>query len=388
MFDFLKKKISNFVNKITGKEDDVESAPPSQPSTSHPTEKPAPDLVKEKPQEEKKSVEHFQEFLEEKKVPKEEVTKPQEKKEVKKTEQKKDKIAPSLSMGTVIKSIISKDIEIKKEDIKTMLDSLELDLIEADVDIETSSRIIADIEKRLVGKKVEKSVLNDFIKKEIKDALADAMITGKEFSILDEVRKGPRPFVIIFLGTNGSGKTTTIAKIANLFLSNKISVVLAAADTFRAAAIEQLKFHAEKLNVKLISKDYGSDPASVAFDAINYAKAHNIDVVLVDTAGRQETNTNLMNELKKVNRVIKPNLKIYIAESIGGSAILEQIKSFNSEVGIDGIILTKLDCDAKGGTILSAANVTGVPVIMIGDGQKYENIKSFNACEIASRIME
>lgn len=385
MFDFLKKKITNFVNSVVGKKEVEEKSEPKEEPASAPA-------VEEKPPVAEKIVE--KKIIEEKPVEKsEEKIEVKEKIENKvfaeKVKQKKEeKIRPSLSIATTIKSIISKEIEIKKEDVKGMLDSLELDLIEADVDMDAAARIIAALQNKLVGKKVEKKSLNDFIKREIAATLAEAMTTGKEFNLLERIRSGPRPFVVVFLGINGSGKTTTMAKIAHLLMKNNLSVVFAAADTFRAAAIEQLNIHAERLGVKIIKRDYGSDPAAVAFDAINYARAHNIDVVLVDTAGRQETNANLMNELKKINRVIKPHLKIYVGESIGGSAVLEQVKSFNSEVGIDGIILTKIDCDAKGGTILSAANATNVPVLMLGSGQGYEDIENFDAEKIASRIME
>ncbi|NYZ77371.1 signal recognition particle-docking protein FtsY, partial [Candidatus Micrarchaeota archaeon] len=160
-----------------------------------------------------------------------------------------------------------------------------------------------------------------------------------------------------------------------------------ASDTFRAAAIEQISVHADRLGVKVIKRDYGSDPASVAYDAVNYAKAHGIDAVLIDTAGRQDTNINLINELKKMDRVIKPDLKIYIGESIAGNALMEQVASFNREIGVDGVILTKLDCDAKGGTILSVARATGVPILYIGTGQGYDDIELFDAAKIAERIV-
>lgn len=381
MFDFLKKKISGFINDITGKkevtteeiggaekkpEKEKEAAPAAGATAESTGELPAKSK-KEKPAEEAKAT--------------------GKREQQKKYEKPQEKIRPSLSIATTLKSIITGEVEISEADVGRMLDSLELELIEGDVEIETAAALIADLRNRLVGSKVAKSELNAFIKKQTSEALRDALTTGREFSLVAKVREGGRPFKIVFVGINGAGKTTTIAKVASVLMKNGFKVVFAAADTFRAAAIEQLDIHASRLGVKMIKKDYGSDPTSVAFDAVNYARAHGVDVVLIDTAGRQETNANLMNELKKIDRVIKPDLKLYIGESIGGTAVLEQIRSFNSEVGIDGIILTKLDCDAKGGTILSAAKVTSLPIVMVGIGQKYDDIEEFQPQKIVERLL-
>ncbi len=187
-----------------------------------------------------------------------------------------------------------------------------------------------------------------------------------------------KPVRIMFVGINGSGKTTTIAKIAKKLQDNKLKVVIAAADTFRAAAIHQLQEHADKLGVKLIKHDYGSDPAAVAFDTIKFAEAHGIDVVLIDTAGRLHSNVNLMDEMKKVARVSKPDFKIFIGESITGNDCVEQAKSFNEAIGIDGIILSKADIDEKGGAAISVSYVTKKPIYYIGTGQGYEDLKQFD----------
>ena len=194
---------------------------------------------------------------------------------------------------------------------------------------------------------------------------------------MEKIRKEEKPFVIAFFGVNGSGKTTTIAKIADLLNKNKISCVLAASDTFRAASIEQLQIHADRLRIKLIKHDYGSDPAAVAFDAVKHAKAKNIDVVLIDTAGRLHSNVNLMDELKKVVKVAKPDLNIFVGESIAGNDCVEQAKTFNEAVGIDGIILAKADIDKKGGAAISVSYVTKKPIIYLGMGQEYFDLKEF-----------
>ncbi|GAF74902.1 unnamed protein product, partial [marine sediment metagenome] len=190
--------------------------------------------------------------------------------------------------------------------------------------------------------------------------------------------KEKQPFVFVFFGINGTGKTTTIAKVANFLLKNNISCVLAASDTFRAASIEQLEHHASKLKIKIIKHDYGADPAAVAFDAIKYAKAHRINTVLIDTAGRMHTQENLLKEMGKICRVTDPDLKIFVAESIAGNDAIQQARSFNDSVGIDGSILTKADIDEKGGTAISISYVTKRPILFLGTGQNYEDIEIFD----------
>ena len=227
-----------------------------------------------------------------------------------------------------------------------------------------------------VGAKVKKGEVNNFVKNAIKESLIDVMANEKIFDIVGNIANYEKPVKIMFLGINGSGKTTSIAKIGKMLQDANYKVVFAAADTFRAAAIEQLSIHGERLGIKTIKREYGSDPTAVAYDAVNHAKAHGIDVVLIDTAGRQEKNVNLVNELKKMNRVITPHLKIYVGESLAGNAIVEQIVGFNKEIGVDGIILTKLDCDPKGGTMLSLSKVTNIPIIYVGLGQGYGDRKS------------
>jgi fused signal recognition particle receptor len=183
----------------------------------------------------------------------------------------------------------------------------------------------------------------------------------------------------MFVGVNGTGKTLSIAKIAYQLIKQGKTCVLAAGDTFRAGAIEQLTVHAENLGVKIIKHGPGSDPAAVAFDAIEHAKAKHKDVVLLDTAGRMQTNYNLMDEMAKIKRVAKPDLVIFVGDALSGNDAVEQAKRFNEVVGIDGVILTKVDTDAKGGSALSIAYTIGKPLLYIGVGQKYEDQIPFNA---------
>ena len=195
-----------------------------------------------------------------------------------------------------------------------------------------------------------------------------------------EIRnKVEKPYVIAFFGINGSGKTTSIAKLANMLKEKNVSCVLAAADTFRAASIEQLSLHAEKIGVRIIKHTYGADPAAVAFDAIKHARAKDIDVVLIDTAGRMHSNTNLIDEMKKIIRVAKPDLKIFVGESITGNDCVEQAKTFNEAVGIDGIILTKADIDEKGGAAVSVSYVTKKTILYLGVGQEYKDLQPFDS---------
>jgi fused signal recognition particle receptor len=201
------------------------------------------------------------------------------------------------------------------------------------------------------------------------------------------IEKGPRPFVVMFVGVNGTGKTTTIAKLAYHLQKKGYSCVVAAADTFRAGAIEQLEKHAEAVGFKLIKHKAGADPAAVAFDAVEHARARGRDVVLIDTAGRMQTNQNLMDQMKKIKRVAKPNLVLYIGDALAGNDAIEQAKQFHEAIGIDGIILTKIDADAKGGAALSMARTIGKPVVFVNLGQTYEDIRPFDTKWMVDRLL-
>jgi len=196
------------------------------------------------------------------------------------------------------------------------------------------------------------------------------------------------PYVIVFLGVNGTGKTTTIAKIAQYLKNNNITSVAAASDTFRAGAIEQLSKHMNNVGIRVIKHEYKSDPASVAYDAIEHAKAKNIDVVLVDTAGRQVTDKNLMIEIQKICRVSQPDCKVFVGDSLAANDALYQAREFDKHVGIDANILTKLDADAKGGAALSISFVTKKPIIFLGTGQGYEDLELFDQDIFISNILD
>jgi fused signal recognition particle receptor len=216
------------------------------------------------------------------------------------------------------------------------------------------------------------------------------MLTGDKIDVLsiaEEKRKKNEPFVILFVGINGTGKTTSIAKVSQFFKDKKYSVVLAGSDTYRAGSIEQLEEHARRLNLKVIKHKYGADPAAVAFDAISHAKAHGINIVLIDTAGRMQTNQNLMNELSKVKRVVKPDLTILTVDSLAGNDAVMQAEEFHKCVGIDATILTKVDADVKGGASLSVTYITQKPILFIGVGQSYKDLEVFNPEKFVNMIL-
>lgn len=288
----------------------------------------------------------------------------------------------------IIKGIIKKiaTIKLSPERFEKVFWDLELALLESNTAVEVIEHIKKEIANALVGKDIKRSEIETLIKKTLKKAIKDLFVPPKK-KITDMIaQKEEKPFTICFFGINGSGKTTTIAKFACLFQKNNISCVLAASDTFRAAAIDQLEAHANRLGIKIIKHDYGADPAAVAFDAIAYAKAHNIDVVLIDTAGRMHSNINLIDEMKKIVRVAKPDIKIFVGESITGNDCIEQAKKFNDEIGIDGIVLTKVDIDEKGGAAISVSYVTKKPILFIGTGQGYDALTPFSVSLVLNNL--
>jgi len=267
-----------------------------------------------------------------------------------------------------------------------LLHDLEIGLMEADVALPVAEELSKTVKAALLGKRIDKSFdLEDAVKLAVRAAVKD-VLAAKPFALTDLIKAKPPPFVIMFVGINGGGKTTAIAKLANRMQKHGLSCVLAAGDTFRAGAIEQLTLHSEKLGCKIIKHQEGSDPAAVAYDAIEHAKARKKDVVLIDTAGRMQTNTNLMDEMKKIRRVAKPDLVFFVGDALAGSDAVEQAKKFDAAVGIDGVILTKIDADAKGGAALSIAKTIGKPIAYISIGQEYDEFRRFDPEWMVARI--
>lgn len=269
--------------------------------------------------------------------------------------------------------------KINEEQFDKLFWELELALLENNVAVEAIEKIKSDLKEALVEKPIRRGNIEETIESALKDSIR-GLFLNSDFNLLEKIRKKQdKPYVIVFFGINGSGKTTSIAKVAKMLKDSKLNCVLAAADSFRAASIEQLEIHGNRVGVKVIKHDYGSDPAAVAFDAIKHAKSKNADVVLIDTAGRMHSNKNLMKEMEKVVRVAKPDLRLFVGESITGNDAVEQAKSFNNSPGIDGIILSKLDIDEKGGAAVSVSYVTQKPILYFGVGQDYKDLKKFES---------
>lgn len=278
--------------------------------------------------------------------------------------------------------------EISEKDVDRALEDLEWDLLEADVSLEVVDELRERIKRELVGQRVKVGTnKKEIVEKAVEKAVLEVLTPQRKINLIEDIRaKERKPYIIAFVGFNGSGKTTTIAKLANYLKRHGLSVVIAASDTFRAGAIEQIEEHARRVGVKVIKHRYKSDPAAVAYDAIEHAKAREIDVVLIDTAGRNELNRNLMDEMRKIVRVTKPDLVIFVGDALAGNAIIEQARQFNEAVRVDGVILTKLDADARGGAALSISHAIGAPILFVGVGQGYDDLKEYDEKWMMERI--
>lgn len=289
----------------------------------------------------------------------------------------------------IFSSFVKKTLSEKKLD---AISDLQLLLLSNDVAIDTADEICNQITELLKGEQIGRlTSTKGLLFKALEDIIMDILTPDQNINLLEEIKKKKQsnlPYVIVFLGVNGTGKTTTMAKIAHLLKVQEITSVAAAADTFRAGAIEQLSKHMNNVGIRVIKHEYKSDPASVAFDAINHAKAKNVDVVLVDTAGRQVTDKNLMVELQKIVRVAEPDLKIFIGDSLAGNDALFQAKEFKKNIGIDANILTKNDADANGGAALSISFETKKPIIFIGTGQGYDDLEEFSKEKFVASILD
>jgi fused signal recognition particle receptor len=334
MFKNLKEKLKNWVSKSEEKEDTT------------------PEIVEKKSKKEKKTK--------------------------KKDTTKKNKKKPEKEKEKPVKKVRNK--KISEERFNELFDELELILLQNNVALEVIENLRDSLKEKVI---VDNQNIEEALKESIREILQDPP------NLIEQIKnslKEKKPYVILFAGINGAGKTTTLAKIANYLQKQKFSLCFAAADTFRAASIEQLETHAQKLKIPVIKKDYGADPASVGFDAINYAKKNKIDIVLIDTAGRMNNRDSLMKEIEKISRVNKPDLKILLAESTTGNDATIQAKDFNEAIKLDGIILSKADVDEKGGTAISVSFVTKKPILFLGTGQTYEDLEPFEKEKLIDKI--
>jgi fused signal recognition particle receptor len=282
--------------------------------------------------------------------------------------------------------------ELKAEKLRPILDEFRLNLIENDVAVPVAYYITDELEKRLDGLEVKRlGDRKELVKDTLHQVLIQILTTKETINLLDNIevkRQMKEPYSILFVGINGTGKTTSIAKVARLLIKKGYSVVLAGSDTYRAGSIEQLEEHSRNLGVRMIKHKYGADPAAVAYDAISHAESRGVNVVLIDTAGRIQTDRNLMSELSKIKRVVDPDLTVLVVDALIGNDAVMQAEEFHNSVGVDGTILTKVDADVKGGASLSVAHITGKPIIFIGIGQNYEDLETFEPEQFTQMILK
>lgn len=418
MFDFLKKKIKDSINSIQkrlSKEEKVEEAETEKEQIPEkiveaPIERPArkEERVEEpsrKEIEEKKETdvqlvpaqvinipaekpilkeEHIEES--ESKLQKEEITLRGPKRTKEPERKEKTEKTPAKEHREEKKHRLFSH-KINKEDISSLYESIREGLAENNVAVSVLEAIHEDLQKKLIGKEVSFLSNKKEIENAIKASIADVMSEYSQDKLMSDIQQ-KKPYIILFIGVNGAGKTTTLAKLIRFFSKKGLKTVVSASDTFRAASIEQLETHTKRLGVKIIKHNYGADPAAVAFDAIKHANSDGSDLVLIDTAGRSDINKNLLDELKKVKRVSKPDLTIFIGDALTGNDAVNQAQIFDREIGIDATILSKADVDKKGGAVISISYITKKPIMFLGTGQGYDDLTPFDKEKTAEFLLE
>jgi fused signal recognition particle receptor len=282
--------------------------------------------------------------------------------------------------------------EVKGKELDRLLEEFKLLLVQNDIAFQVAEHICETVKERIERTPVSRLAdRREMLRMVLLEVLDEVLSSGGRVDIVEKIRekrKTGHPSVMVFLGINGTGKTTTIAKVANFLQKKGFSVVVSCSDTYRTGSIEQLETHAKRVGVRSIRHTYGADGAAVAFDTINYAKSHGTDVVLIDTAGRMQTDKNLMKEVEKIVRVTNPDFTIFVGDALAGNDAVSQAEEFTKYVKIDGSILTKLDADAKGGSAISIAYVTKRPIIFLGTGQGYDDLTSFDSRSLINKIIE
>ncbi|WP_049982598.1 signal recognition particle-docking protein FtsY [Halorubrum sp. BV1] len=278
-------------------------------------------------------------------------------------------------------------IIIEEEDLEEPLWDLEMALLESDVEMSVAERILDTVREKMLGesrKQVETT--GELVESALHDALLDVIAVG-QFDFEERIAEAEKPVTIVFTGVNGVGKTTSIAKLSEWLDERGYSSVLANGDTYRAGANEQIAEHADRLDRELIAHDQGGDPAAVIYDGVEYAEANDVDVVLGDTAGRLHTSDDLMAQLEKIDRVVDPDMTLFVDEAVAGQDAVNRAKEFNDAAEIDGAILTKADADSSGGAAISVAYVTGKPILFLGTGQGYDDITLFEPEELVDSLL-
>ena len=279
-------------------------------------------------------------------------------------------------------------IIIEEEDLEEPLWNLEMALLESDVEMSVAERILDTVREKMLGesrKQVETT--GELVESALHDALLDVIAVG-QFDFEERIAAADKPVTIVFTGVNGVGKTTSIAKLSEWLADRGYSSVMANGDTYRAGANEQIAEHADRLDRELISHDQGGDPAAVIYDGVEYAEANDIDVVLGDTAGRLHTSDDLMAQLEKIDRVVDPDMTLFVDEAVAGQDAVNRAKEFNDAAAIDGAILTKADADSSGGAAISVAYVTGKPILFLGTGQGYDDLTLFDPEELVASLLD
>ena len=287
-------------------------------------------------------------------------------------------------------SKIAVEKQISEKELDRVMENLTIELLESEIPFDLVEQISENIKKQMIDKKFARSdEFKEIIKSEFTRTIKEIFQKVEDVDLIQLINsKESKPFKILIVGINGSGKTTTVAKIGHLLKENNISSAIVAGDTFRSGAIEQIKEHADRLELKLISQKYGSDPAAVARDGVEYSKTHNIDAVIIDTSGRVQTNSNLMQEVLKIKNVVNPDFTVFIGDSLAGNDLVSQTHEFFKFTDFNGSILTKVDADVKGGAILSILSETGKPIIYIGTGQEYKDLEKFNEERFLSGLFQ
>ena len=276
---------------------------------------------------------------------------------------------------------------ITEAELEEPLEQLELELLQGDVEMGVAREITDRIRERLVGdtrKQVESG--EQVVQRAIADALREVIAVG-QFDFEERIAAAETPVVVVFTGVNGVGKTTSIAKMAQWLERRGYSSVIANGDTYRAGANEQIEEHANALDRKLISHEQGGDPAAVIYDAVEYAEANGVDVVLGDTAGRLHTADDLMAQLEKIDRVVDPDMTLFVGAAVAGQDATNQAEEFDDAAEIDGAVLTKADADSQGGAAISIAHVTGKPILFLGTGEAYGDLERFDPDIIVDRLL-
>ncbi|TKX60829.1 signal recognition particle-docking protein FtsY [Halorubrum sp. ASP1] len=279
-------------------------------------------------------------------------------------------------------------IIIEEEDLEEPLWNLEMALLESDVEMSVAEQILDSVRESMLGesrKQVETT--GELVEEALHDALLDVIAVG-QFDFEQRIAEADKPVTIVFTGVNGVGKTTSIAKLSEWLADRGYSSVLANGDTYRAGANEQIREHADRLDRDLISHDQGGDPAAVIYDGVEYAEANGVNVVLGDTAGRLHTSDDLMAQLEKIDRVVDPDMTLFVDEAVAGQDAVNRAKEFDDAAAIDGAILTKADADSSGGAAISVAYVTGKPILFLGTGQGYGDITLFDPEELVESLLD